>query len=343
VQERDSNNAVRVTYTRGLDLSGSFAAAGGIGGLLARTDTNGSAFYHSDGAGNVTGLIDGWQRMVARYEYGPFGRVTAQWGAMAAANAMQFSSMPRHGNSGLSLYSFRGYDPTLQRWISPDPLGALSDANPYRLSYNGPLSYIDPDGLAPQLIGLLIDPSSGTASTRYADQQFGQGYGIGLNGPIDKGPIGAGMDLLNRILKPVDDLAQSMRNSGSPVNRGIGAMLQLGEMGLLPLGKLKCLPKGPFKYHYTTAPESSFKGELWAGSSVTDKLYTDPLRASQELGIPVPNKVIPILDDGHFVPNTPPIVQPSFRFTGGGSDFINPNPVPANNILPAVPLSGPRQ
>jgi hypothetical protein len=38
VQERDGSNLPRVTYTRGNDLSGSLQGAGGIGGLLARTD-----------------------------------------------------------------------------------------------------------------------------------------------------------------------------------------------------------------------------------------------------------------------------------------------------------------
>ena len=66
VQERDSGNQPLVTYTRGRDLSGSLQGAGGIGGLLARTDhsllavndVNGNAFYHSDGNGNVTCLIN---------------------------------------------------------------------------------------------------------------------------------------------------------------------------------------------------------------------------------------------------------------------------------------------
>ena len=38
VQERDSSNTPRVTYTRGKDLSGSREGAGGIGGLLARSE-----------------------------------------------------------------------------------------------------------------------------------------------------------------------------------------------------------------------------------------------------------------------------------------------------------------
>lgn len=98
--------------------------------------------------------------------------------------------------------------------------------------------------------------------------------------------------------------------------------------------------KTPLKYHYTTAEELSFKGGLWRDTSVTDKLYTDPFKASQELGIPVPNKVIPIKDAGQFVPNKPPIVQPSYRYQGGGADFINPEPVPPEYLLPARPLGG---
>ncbi|MGA2662960.1 MAG: RHS repeat-associated core domain-containing protein, partial [Verrucomicrobiota bacterium] len=148
LQERDSNNAVQVTYTRGLDLSGTLQYAGGIGGLLGRTDGNGSTFYHSDGAGNVTGLIDANENMAARYLYGPFGRVTAQWGALASSNAMQFSSMPRHANSGMSLYPFRAYDPSIQRWTSRDPIGEAGGVDLYGFVGNSPLNRIDPFGLA---------------------------------------------------------------------------------------------------------------------------------------------------------------------------------------------------
>ncbi len=89
-------------------------------------------------------------------------------------------------------------------------------------------------------------------------------------------------------------------------------------------------------YHYTTSSESSFSKGLWSDSSVTDKLYNNPFQASQELGIPIPNKIIPIIDGGQFIPNTPSIVQPSFRFQGGGSDFINTELVPPSQFLPVI-------
>ncbi len=154
VQERDSNNAIRVTYTRGLDFSSTLAGAGGIGGLLARTDVDGSTFYHADGAGNITGLMDGQGNMAARYMFGPFGRLVGKWGPMADVNEMLFSSMPTHPLSGLSLYPFRAYDPNLQRWLSQDPIGEMGGVNLYGFVRNNPMSTIDPDGLDSLVAGV---------------------------------------------------------------------------------------------------------------------------------------------------------------------------------------------
>ena len=75
--------------------------AGRSGGLLARTDANGSTFYHNDGGGNVTALMDGDENMAARYLYNTFGKVLGQWGLMASTNEMRFSSMPVHIVSGM--------------------------------------------------------------------------------------------------------------------------------------------------------------------------------------------------------------------------------------------------
>ena len=70
-----------------------------IGGLLARTDHTlialgqsplaASAYYHSDGIGNVTALMDGNGDVVARYLYNPFGRLVGKWGSLADANTMR--------------------------------------------------------------------------------------------------------------------------------------------------------------------------------------------------------------------------------------------------------------
>lgn len=148
VQERDTNSAPQVSYTRGMDLSGSFQGAGGIGGLLARTDANGAAFYHADGNGNVTCLINATNMLVARYDYDAFGNVLSMSGPLASLNLYRFSSKEQHENSGLVYYLYRFYDPVLQRWPNRDPMQEKkSGPNLYMFVSNGPLNGVDTYGL----------------------------------------------------------------------------------------------------------------------------------------------------------------------------------------------------
>jgi RHS repeat-associated protein len=146
VQERDENNAVRVTYTRGLDLSGTRQGAGGIGGLLARTDAFGSHYFHADSSGNVTALMDAQENIAARYLYNPFGKLVAQWGPMAEANRHRFSSKEQDA-SGLYYYGFRFYEPNLHRWMNEDPLGEAGGINLHAFVENNPVTRVDPNGL----------------------------------------------------------------------------------------------------------------------------------------------------------------------------------------------------
>ncbi len=145
IQECDINDNVLVTYTRGLDLSHSRTGAGGIGALLARTDTNGSVYYHSDAQGNVTALIDSYQHVSARYEYDAFGKLIGKWGSLADANRMQFSSMPAY--RGIIGYPYRFYDPNLGRWLNRDPIQERGGLNLYRAMYNNSLAWVDSQGL----------------------------------------------------------------------------------------------------------------------------------------------------------------------------------------------------
>src|SRR4030095_10659384 len=87
IQERDRFNVPTKSYTRGSDLSGSLEGAGGMGGLLALTlhalPSIEHAYYHCDGNGNVTALIDNQQRVVARYIYDSFGNTLSASGPAA--------------------------------------------------------------------------------------------------------------------------------------------------------------------------------------------------------------------------------------------------------------------
>ena len=169
IQERDINNLPTTTYTRGKDISGSLEGAGGIGGLLARTAQSyvdaplaGHSFYHCDGNGNITMLINSEQAIVAKYLYDAFGNVLSASGLLANANLYRFSSKETHLNSGLVYYLYRYYDPNLQRWPNRDPLGELGfeelcrvkapitgdGPNIYEFVHNNSINKYDFEGLA---------------------------------------------------------------------------------------------------------------------------------------------------------------------------------------------------
>jgi RHS repeat-associated protein len=87
---------------------------------------NTHAFYHADGNGNVTCLINTNQEIVAKYTYDPFGGILSASGPLADANLYRFSTKEYHANSGAYYYGYRFYSPSLQRWLNRDPLGDVA-------------------------------------------------------------------------------------------------------------------------------------------------------------------------------------------------------------------------
>jgi len=160
IQERDGSNNPLVSYTRGSDLSGSLEGAGGIGGLLARSDGYSGGnwtshnYYFADGNGNVTYMINSSQAMVASYRYDPYGNTISSSGSLSAANVYRFSSKETHVNSGMYYYLYRFYDPNLQRWINRDPIEELGGINLYSLAANDPADNTDALGLLPDAPGI---------------------------------------------------------------------------------------------------------------------------------------------------------------------------------------------
>jgi RHS repeat-associated protein len=154
VQHRDANNLPTLTLTRGLDLSGPAGAgqgAGGIGGLLAMSESSAvnaqHSYFHSDGNGNVTMLINGLQLAVAKYTYDPFGNTLSISGPKALVNRYRFSSKPVHDLSGTYDFLYRRYLPDLQRWLNRDPIEELDGVNLYGYVGNSPVGMWDFLGL----------------------------------------------------------------------------------------------------------------------------------------------------------------------------------------------------
>jgi RHS repeat-associated protein len=166
VQERTPSTP-SVTYTRGVDLSGSLSGAGGIGGLLGRsTGYNGGTgawsthtSYHADGNGNVTAILDTSGNLTASYHYNPWGALLGITGSHSSANTMRHSSKPWFGwrgssTAGLTYFGYRFYDPTTMRWVNRDPIGEEGGLNLYQFVKNSPMNLFDPLGLQSNVISI---------------------------------------------------------------------------------------------------------------------------------------------------------------------------------------------
>ncbi|MEX3777326.1 RHS repeat-associated core domain-containing protein [Pseudomonas sp. MYb118] len=101
------------------------------------TDHLGSGTLELDEQGNVQ----------SREDYYPFGGTASEdhRGQTGAYKTIRYSGKERDA-TGLYYYGFRYYAPWLNRWINPDPAGAVDGLNFYCFVRNSPMTRWDPDG-----------------------------------------------------------------------------------------------------------------------------------------------------------------------------------------------------
>ncbi len=198
------------TYVWGLDIAGQSGgggsagggsagrdAAAGIGGLLAVYDTSGTTtggdptaddkmfFYCYDANGNVGQLVD-WRdsavtpaganwaasRVVAAYEYDPYGGIVSETGSYAASNRWCFSTREFDAVTGLGHWPARVYEAKTGRWGSRDPLEERPHPLVYSFLNNAPVRHIDPLGQYTKHIDIAwTDPTPGSAKSGLFDEK----------------------------------------------------------------------------------------------------------------------------------------------------------------------------
>ncbi len=145
------------------ELSGSTVTAnaltGGVDELFTRTDSLGAFTPLQDALGSTIALVDSGGNVQTTYTYDPFGNTTT--GGAASSNPSQYTGRENEGN-GLYFYRARYYSPTLQRFISEDPIGIKGGINQYVYADNNPISLRDPSGKNPLAIaGCLLGAGAG--------------------------------------------------------------------------------------------------------------------------------------------------------------------------------------
>ena len=135
------NNTLVRTYVWGLDLSGTMAGVGGVGGLLMICNFQSPIGHHfaaHDGSGNVVALVRATTGTeTARYEYSPFAEPIRVTGSAASLNPFRFSTKRTCNTTDLMLYEYRASSHTLGLWLSRDPINEpglnllIRSQNPY--------------------------------------------------------------------------------------------------------------------------------------------------------------------------------------------------------------------
>ncbi len=135
-----------MSFTWGLDLSGTLQGAGGVGGLLAvrrHTGPGVGTYYPAyDGNGNITEYLNSSDYGL-RLTYDAFGNTIAKAGTFSsqptASLPFRFSTKYLDEETGLYYYGYRYYDPVTGRWLSRDPIVEKGGLNLY--------GFVDNDGV----------------------------------------------------------------------------------------------------------------------------------------------------------------------------------------------------
>ena len=139
------------------EISGTTASAnlltGGVDEYFQRTDAAGARNFLTDALGSTLALADSTGTLQTQYTFEPFGNT--QVTGTTTTNSFAYTSRELDA-TGLYFYRARYYHPTLQRFVSEDPLRFRGNSvNFYELSYDNPTNLVDPFGLQPIGIDLL--------------------------------------------------------------------------------------------------------------------------------------------------------------------------------------------
>ena len=140
-----------------------------------------------DHSGSCAIELDQQALVISQEGYYPFGATA--WYARGSEVDVDYKTVRYSGkemdDSGLYYYGLRYYAPWLQRWINPDPLGAVDGLNLYRMVGNNPINFVDDTGgtktqapQPPQQTTISIGSASSSRTSSIA------GSTMSLSGPV---------------------------------------------------------------------------------------------------------------------------------------------------------------
>ena len=105
------------------------------------------SYVLSDQLGQPQKLVDGFATLVWDRVSDPFGLTSSQAKGISTAISLRFPGQEYDAITGLHYNDQRDYDPTLGRYIQPDPIGLAGGINTYAYAAQNPIANSDESGL----------------------------------------------------------------------------------------------------------------------------------------------------------------------------------------------------
>jgi RHS repeat-associated protein len=164
--------------------------SGGIDEVFTRTDSSDTANFLTDALGSTINLTNSSGSSLAQYAYEPFGNTTVTSGS--SANPYEYTGRENDG-TGLYFYRARYYNPSLQRFVSQDPIEFLGgSSNLYPYASNSPTYITDSSGRCPWCAAAAAGAILGVGGQAITDLTTGQFSGWGAYGGAAVGGAVAG-------------------------------------------------------------------------------------------------------------------------------------------------------
>jgi len=103
-------------------------------------------YYHQDHLGSSSVITDSTGALVEETAFYPFGTPRHSFRPRQVHEPYQFTQKEQDQESGLHHFPARYLASSLNRWLTPDPVGAVDGLNPYVYTQNNPVRYVDPMG-----------------------------------------------------------------------------------------------------------------------------------------------------------------------------------------------------
>jgi RHS repeat-associated protein len=185
------------------ELSGTTPTAnlltGGIDEIFIRTESSGTANFLTDALGSTLALTNSSGSTLAQYAYEPFGNTFVTSGS--STNTYEYTGRENDG-TGLYFNRARYYNPSLQRFVSEDPIEFLGgSSNLYPYASNSPIYITDPSGRCPMCVVAIAGGVIGGAVAGYEAYKSGAsgwnvaaaaagGAGAGILAGLTGGAVG---------------------------------------------------------------------------------------------------------------------------------------------------------